>query len=173
MDPQSVEALVNHGMLLYYKHDWNGARRMADQALAMQPGSGFALRLRSRVAEAEGRYEEALADAREAKRLAGDGWVNLEVVIVRLQFLAGHTADARRALAALEQARLEGREHVRARDLAYIYTAQGRHADALDQFERALDERDPSLVWLTVEPRVDPLRSDPRFQAILQRIGLN
>ncbi len=173
MDPQSVEALVNHGMLLYYKRDWNGARRMAEQALAMQPGSGFALRLRSRVAEVEGRYEEALADAREAKRLAGDGWVNLEVVIVRLQFLAGHTADARRALAALEQARLEGRAHVRARDLAYIYTAQGRHAEALDQFERALDERDPSLVWLTVEPRVDPLRSDPRFQAILQRIGLN
>jgi hypothetical protein len=62
--------------------------------------------------------------------------------------------------------------NVRARDLAYIYTAQGRHADALEQFERAFDERDPSLVWLTVEPRVDPLRADPRFQAILRRIGL-
>jgi tetratricopeptide (TPR) repeat protein len=173
MDPQSVEALVNHGMLLYYKHDWDGARRVAEQALTMQPGSGFALRLRSRVAEAEGRYEDALVDAREAKRLAGDAWVNLEVVIIRLQFLAGRTADARRALAVLEQARLDGRLHVRPRDLAYIYTAQGRNADALDQFERALEDRDPSLVWLTLEPRVDPLRNDPRFQAILRRIGLD
>ena len=39
MDPQSVEALVNHGMLaVTTRRDWDGARRMAEQALTMQPG---------------------------------------------------------------------------------------------------------------------------------------
>ncbi len=72
-----------------------------------------------------------------------------------------------------EKAGQDGTVRVRARDLAYLYIALGRTTDALDQFERALDERDPSLVWLTVAPRVDPLRKEPRFQAILQKIGLD
>jgi hypothetical protein len=75
------------------------------------------------------------------------------------------------ATRALEQAGQKGTLRVRPRDLGFIYVAQGRINDSLDQFERALDERDPSLVWLTVMPRVDPLRDQPRFKAILQRVG--
>jgi serine/threonine protein kinase/tetratricopeptide (TPR) repeat protein len=173
MDPQSVEALVNHGMLLYYKRDWAGADRISQQALAIAPGNEFALLLQSRVAEAQQRYDEALAMAKEARRLSGDGGVNLRVVIIRLQALAGQLDEARAATAALEKAHQNGTLRVRPRDLAYVYLALGRHEDALDQFEKALDERDPSLIWLTVAPRVDVLRKEPRFQAILQKVGLD
>ena len=172
LDPQSAEALVNHGLLLYYKGDHAAADEYVQRALAMQPGSGFAMLLRSRIAEAQGRYAEALDSAREAKRLARDAGVNLEVVIIRLLVLNQDDAEARKEIARLEKAGREGTERVRPRDLAYIYTAQGRTADALDQFERAFDERDFTLVWLTVDPRVDSLRKEPRFQAILQKIGL-
>jgi hypothetical protein len=39
-------------------------------------------------------------------------------------------------------------------------------------FAQALDDRDPSLVWLGVDPRVDSLRKDSRFGAMLRTIGL-
>jgi serine/threonine protein kinase/tetratricopeptide (TPR) repeat protein len=173
MDPQSVDALVNHGMLLYYKRDYAAADEVSQRALTMQPASGGALILRSRVAEAQQRYDDALAAALEAGRIAGDENVNVRVVIIRLQALAGHLAEARAATAALERAAREGKLLVRARDFAYVYLGLGRRDEALSHFERAVDERDPLLVWLSVEPRVDPLRTEPRFQAILKKIGLN
>ena len=173
MDPQSLDTLVNHGMLLYYKRDYAAAEQVSQRALSMQPGNESALLLLTRVVEAQGRFAEALATATEAARLAGDAGVNLRVVVIRLQALAGHVGEARVAAAELEKAGRDGTTRVRARDLAYMYTALGRTKEALDQFERALDERDPSLVWLTVAPRVDPLRKEPRFQAILGKIGLD
>jgi tetratricopeptide (TPR) repeat protein len=172
MDPQSLDALVNHGMLLYYKRDYEAAESVSRRAIALQPGDQSALLLLARVLEAQGRYDEALAIANEAIRLIGDPAPNLRVVIIRLQALTGNGDDARKAAAALEQAGRSGAVRVHARDLGYLYTGLGRTNDALDQFERALDERDPSLVWLSVAPRVDPLRSEPRFQAILRKIGL-
>jgi tetratricopeptide (TPR) repeat protein len=138
----------------------------------MQPGQPSALILRSRLDEAQGRYQEALAAASEAERLAGATNTNLRVVVIRLQALTEQMDAARAGTRALEAAGRNGSLIVRARDLAYVYLALGRRDDALGQFERALDERDPLLVWLSVDPRVDELRKEPRFQAILQQIGL-
>ena len=160
-------------MLLDYKRDYAAAEQASRRALSMEPGDEGALLLLARVLEAQGRYDEALKTATETAKLAGDSGLNLRLVIVRLQALAGHRDEARAAAAALEKAGKDGTVRVHARDFGYLYVALGRTNDALDQFERALDERDPTLVWLTVAPRVDPLRSEPRFQAILRKIGLD
>ena len=172
IDPQSVDSLINHGMILFYKRDYTAAEQVSQRALQMQPGHASALVLRLRVAEAQQRYGDALAAGLEAERLAGVMNVTLRVFVIRLQALSGQVDSARVATRALEAAGRDGSLLVRARDLAYIYLALGRRDDALDQFERALDERDPLLVWLSVDPRVDELRKEPRFQAILQQIGL-
>ena len=173
MDPQSIDALINHGMLLYYKRDYAAAEQVSRRAVSMEAGNESALLLLTRVLEAEGRFDEALGDS------DGDGEPGRRqrpqsaLVVIRLQALAGHADVARAAAAALEKDGKSGAVRVHPRDLAYLYVALGRTNDALDQFERALDERDPTLVWLTVAPRVDPLRKEPRFQAILRKIGLD
>ena len=96
-----------------------------------------------------------------------DGGALLRVLIIRLQALAGHRAEAERAAEELERS-----TRLRWRDLAYLHLGLGRTERALQAFSAALDERDPALVWLTVDPRVDSLRDEPRFQAILERLGL-
>ena len=38
--------------------------------------------------------------------------------------------------------------------------------------ERSYQERKPKMVWLNVDPLLDPLRSDPRFHDLVRRVGL-
>ena len=52
---------------------------------------------------------------------------------------------------------------------AMTHIGIGDHERALACLERAYEERYGALVWLSQEPTYDPLRSDPRFQALLQR----
>jgi tetratricopeptide (TPR) repeat protein len=86
--------------------------------------------------------------------------------------LNGRRDQAQKALEALLGEASERRIHVSARDLGYVQLGLGHVEEALAAFERSLEERDPSLVWLGVDPRCDELRQHPRFRAILQTIGL-
>lgn len=55
---------------------------------------------------------------------------------------------------------------------AVVYARIGQRDTALGDLEKALDERYPSMVFIPVEPVFDDLRPNPRFQVLLQRIGL-
>ena len=57
-------------------------------------------------------------------------------------------------------------------DLADFTLRTGDQEGALKYLEAAYAERSPYLVFLHIEPRMDPLRPDPRFQELLRRIGL-
>jgi hypothetical protein len=56
--------------------------------------------------------------------------------------------------------------------IAMPYAAAGDRDAALSWLEKAVDERAPWLPELKMEPMYDPLRSDPRFTALLKRVGL-
>ncbi len=61
--------------------------------------------------------------------------------------------------------------YVPAHPIANIYTGLGEHDKALQWFEMADEERHVESVWLKEHWRYDALRSDPRFQSILTRMG--
>lgn len=56
--------------------------------------------------------------------------------------------------------------------LATIYTGLGQKDQALQQLEKAYEERFYRLIFLGVDPVFDSLRGDPRFQELLRRVGL-
>jgi TolB-like protein len=64
------------------------------------------------------------------------------------------------------------REHVLPRCFVYLYTALGKRDLAFDWLERAYEAHDAGLLALLVMPLYDPLRSDPRFQQMLHRLGI-
>jgi tetratricopeptide (TPR) repeat protein len=84
--------------------------------------------------------------------------------------LAGRRSDAEQVLQGLlERAR---QSYVSPFDIALIYTALGQKDTAFAWMTKAVAERSTWLVMSKWEPRLDPLRSDPRFQDLLRRIGL-
>lgn len=73
----------------------------------------------------------------------------------------------------LEQLTQPGQEgHVTAARIALVYAALGDKDQAFGMLQKALDERSGALVYLKVEPRFEMLRTDPRYDALLRRIGL-
>jgi hypothetical protein len=83
-------------------------------------------------------------------------------------------AGFRRVFRGLEPFMLDGRRRGAFTDysLALYYAQLGESEKVFDLLHKAVDARVPSLSYIMVDPRMDPLRSDPRFQAVIARMKL-
>jgi tetratricopeptide (TPR) repeat protein len=83
---------------------------------------------------------------------------------------AGQRSEALRLRTEVEA--LAERRHISPVSLAGMYFSFGERDSGFRQLERAIQDRDPSLLTLRVEPAYDEVRPDPRFQKILRRLRL-
>ncbi len=84
--------------------------------------------------------------------------------------MGGKTDEAGRILSELES-QLDER-YVSPADIAMLHGHLGRIDQAFEWLHRAVEQRAPWLGFLRIDPIWDPLRSDPRFSAIEQSIGI-
>ena len=61
-------------------------------------------------------------------------------------------------------------EYVDAYHVALLFEALGRRNEAFDELERAVEENSATLCFLDVDPKIDSLRSDPRFPSLRNRV---
>src|SRR4029079_6220866 len=169
IDPDGEPTLPT--LLLYYRGDYHAAEKAARAALSKRPNLPVLHLLLGRIAEAQGRFADALDETRQASQLSATGGVPLRVQIVRLEALSGRSQLAQQHLRALEAEAAAGTLQLSARDICDIRLACGDEDGAVATFALAVDERDPSLVWLGVDPRVNSLRQHPRFAALLKQLG--
>ena len=116
-------------------------------------------------------FDEAIEEAKTAVQLSGPErrpLINLGVAYAG----AGKRAEAENILnGAMERSK---REYVPSTNFVNLYAALGEKGKALDWLERAFeDDPDISLFNIKVEPRWDVLRSEPRFVALLEKMGLD
>jgi TolB-like protein len=118
---------------------------------------------------AQGRYDEALASALKAREFSVG---NTEAISLVGQSYGemGRRADAEKILAELQA--LNARKFVPPYNIATVYLGLGQMEATLEWLERAYDVRDVHMIFLKVEPKWDPLRSNPRFESLLRRVGL-
>ena len=173
LDPQSTQVIVSNTVVLLYARKFSDAERVLQEALLQQSESAGVYLMRGRVAEAQGHYEEALGFVEHAVKLPGGDSVPMQVTLLQLQARSGRRDEAIAGLAALERQAASEKLRLTHRDRAYVMLALGDQARACDEFERSFEERDSGLMWLSVDPRVDALRSNPRFQAVLKRMRLS
>jgi tetratricopeptide (TPR) repeat protein len=172
LDPQSGAAIRNYALFAYYKGDFASAEQALQESSEIEANQAGLPLLRGRLAEARGDFPRALAETREALRLSRGGGVPLHVQEIRLLALTGRRDEATTALSALQREAAARTSRISARDLAYIALAFGDRAKALALFDEAVTERDPTVVWLDVDPRLDELRDDVHFRQLLHTIGV-
>ncbi len=83
--------------------------------------------------------------------------------------VASRKREARRVLARLHEISTE--RYVHPYMVALIYAGLGENDQAFDWLERAYSDRFWMMAFLKVDPRLDPLRQDPRFSDLLSRMG--
>jgi hypothetical protein len=84
--------------------------------------------------------------------------------------VSGDTAKATQIIAQLQQ--LSARTYVPAIYIALVYTGLNDLDNAFPWLDKAYNERTEYLMYLPTDPLADPLRADPRFAQLLQRLGL-
>jgi tetratricopeptide (TPR) repeat protein len=116
-----------------------------------------------------GLYEKAIAEFRKAVTLSGNSPFYL-AVLGNVYGLAGQRREAREILSQLEQ--LGKERYIDPAIMARFYAGSGDIDRAFRWLGEAFEERSIAIVKLGAQPDWDPLRSDPRFQDLLRRVGL-
>jgi len=172
LDPQSGAAARKYALLAYYQRDFAAAEQALQESSQLETNQAGLPLLRGRLAEARGDLARALTETREALQLSRGGGVPLRVQEIRLLALSGRKGEAATALSALQREAAGGAIRISVRDLAYIALAFGDRTRAMALFGDAVNERDPTAVWLGIDPRVDEIRDDAHFRQLLQTIGV-
>jgi serine/threonine-protein kinase len=115
--------------------------------------------------EAKRMFPEALAEFRKSTELFGDS--SMRIWEARAQALAGNRGEAQRIVAELTANRT-----LPSYAAATVYAAMGDNDRAMSYLEKAFNERSYYAVWLNVDPVLDGLRRDKRFEDLLQRTGM-
>jgi len=167
LDPAGAATRTHLAMHLYWRGHVTEAIEMLEDVLATDTTWVRAHAVLGRAYLAVGRYEDAIRELRHD----GPEYASIEPRGVLINALAagGRTREARVLLARLERrARVS---HVGAINFVAGYVGLGDTARALDWAEKIPDDRG-TMQFLYTEPMFAPLRGSPRFQRVLDRLGL-
>jgi eukaryotic-like serine/threonine-protein kinase len=137
--------------------------------LRRQPKSFFAHTILGWAYEQKRMFREAVSELRDAVQLADKAPFALSAYAEAL----AESGDRRGATVVLTELERNARTgYVSAYDIALIYAALGDRNRAFAWLDKAQAERSAFLPYITWDRRADSLRPDPRFGALLQRLGL-
>jgi tetratricopeptide (TPR) repeat protein len=184
LDPFSIIIQTELGCPYLYSKRYNRAIEYFQNALEMQPSFPFAHFALAEAYDCVGRYTEAIAEHNRALELGRrDQAVDLAGGDAPRAWysLAGPFQNARKELGGSRfwqdqlalTIKLYNESRATASAVASVYAILGDNEQALRWLETAYQQTDDFLVFLRIQPQFDPLRSDPRFQAILKKIGLD
>ncbi|MEW5902436.1 MAG: hypothetical protein AB1715_13305, partial [Acidobacteriota bacterium] len=169
LDPFSWDRSQCFGWHCLFTKDYDEAIELARQGIQADPKNawahiilGWSYEQKSMIKEAIGEFEHALSQWKDnSLPLAGLGHAH---------GISGQEKEAREILGKLLEMSTKG--YVPAYDISVVYMGLGEKPQAFEWLSKALEERSGFLIYIKCDRRFDGLRSDPRYEALLKRIGL-
>lgn len=169
LDPFSLAISAQRGFILENARRYDEAIEQLRRVIAVDPNRYPAHWYLGHTYAASGRFNEAIAASEKAAALSGRSPGALGFLGLAYG-LAGRKDEANNVLKELLE--LKRRRYVSPPALANVYLGLGNKDQALFWLEKGYQERSNYMAYLKVFPLLDPLRSDPRFDDLLRRIGL-
>jgi DNA-binding winged helix-turn-helix (wHTH) protein/TolB-like protein/Tfp pilus assembly protein PilF len=168
LDPLSPVMNASVGWFYYFARQYDKAIEEGRKATDLESGSAIAHFFLGQAYMQKGMHTEAVAELQKSLNLAPDEPGSI-AVLVHAHMLAGDKEEANRFLARLID--LSKRAYVPPYNIAEAYVGVRDRDQAFFWLDKAFEEHSPDLVGLKTEPRLDSLRSDPRFADLIRRVG--
>lgn len=169
LDPVDLAISSHQGWYYLWTGDHAKAFEPLQNTLAMDPSFSVAQWYLGLAQEEKGAYAEAIEQFQKCVRMTG-GRPSMLALLGHAYAAGNHKSEARAVLQQLSS--LEKEKYVPSYPIAVIYAALGEKDEALARLEKAYEAHDSWMDYLAIDPRLDSLRSDARFIALLRRIKL-
>jgi TolB-like protein/DNA-binding winged helix-turn-helix (wHTH) protein/Flp pilus assembly protein TadD len=170
LDPLNLRLNTLEGQFLTNAGRTDEALTRLRETLEMDPNYYLARLCASSAYIEKGMYAEAVSEAQKAREIAGAGSTRPAASLGYALAKLGKEAEARSVLEGLLKS---SHRYASPYGIALVYNGLGERDEALAWLERAYAQRHQGMVFLKVEPKWNNLRSDPRFQDLLRRVGLS
>ena len=169
LDPSSLTIRAGRGRLFYYSRQYDQAIEQFQSILAVEPNDASSYLALHTIYEQKRMYPEAV-DAYLKFLTLNDSPQNLREEIAHGFKVSGYDGFLLKRLEVLKTAAKT--RDVEPLHFAALYARLGQKDDAFAWFNRAFEARDVSTLQFKIEPAYDPIRNDPRYTQLLQKIGL-
>ena len=169
LDPLSLIINTDAAETAYWARKPDKAMKRIDDVLSLNPNFAEAHLVKGKILEMKQQYGPAIAEIEVAEKLFGGG---ASIVAQRghLLALSGAREDALRIAKQLGSD--AARSNVSGVDVAEVYCGLGETDEAITWLNRAYERRDKGIDMLRIDPLFDACRTDPRYQALLQKLKL-
>jgi TolB-like protein/DNA-binding winged helix-turn-helix (wHTH) protein/Tfp pilus assembly protein PilF len=168
LEPLSISINASFGWRLYLARDYDRSIAQLRDTLEMDPAYEWAHLTLGQAYEQKGQYELALEELHRALDISHSSPLMVSA-LAHAYALSGNYSEALRLLAQLDaQAK---KQYVSPFYVAIVYLGLGKNDAAMNWLQKAYDDRSNGLVFLKVEPELDPLRSDRRFISLLRKLN--
>ena len=169
LDPLSPQVLIDAAVPFMFQRNAAAAKELARRAAELDPMYFFPVMIDGWADLDVGKFREAIPALKKAKAMESPPFVT-----AYLAFAYGAAGDRAAAMAELAELKKMSRNgSVLPFNLALVYLGLGDHARALDNLERALAADSQMMAWISRDAIFDPIRSEPRFAALLEKMGVN
>src|SRR6267154_364149 len=168
LEPLSISINTSLGWRLYLARQYDRSIAQLSDTSEMDPASEWAHLIFGQALGQRGDLSLAIEELQKAAELSRSSPLTISA-LAHAETLSGNHAGAGKLLTQLET--LSKKQYVSPFYVAIVYLGLGKNEAAMNWLEKAYTDRSNGLVFLKVEPELDPLRTNPRFAALQNRLN--